>query len=603
MQSRARQITKSVLAILRTRISIAIIIFLCAFSVRVLVWHDTRLEVGKVQTGVTADYQRIAQLLEREGLRGFFSSSSELADLNNLGHPPGYSILIATVRNVFGGSQTVIQFLQIVFDAATAVIIFLLVAELFSLTAATLAGLFAALSPQLAWNSVLLLPDSLAVFPILLGVYLLARTRRAPRTILFIAAGVLFGLSCWLRANAMLLPIFVAAAVLLLHGRKYWRASLAVICGALVIILPLTIRNAVVFHRFIPVSLGAGQTFLEGIADYDPAGKLGIPNTDMGIMKQEAEMLQRPDYYGTLFKPDGVERERWRLRRGVSVIESHPLWFGSVMIRRAGSMLRLERVRLVSSSPAVTHSLDLTNVRPRMLDTANLLGQCAQSAGVKVSADNTSSNVFGNDARNGIQLSSCTLPVTEDRDYVFETAIRIQKGRIRLSMHKPNVSEIVEPIEGKDPTEQPFQTIRLPFVASGSSADFEVSNEASNAPPLLQIGETKLYELGPARFLWTRYVRIPLRGIQRLFVTAAFLPLALIGLGVTLFRKQMVALIVFSVVPLYYFTVQSAFHTEYRYVLAVNYFLFAFAAVALAAVIKSLATWITSWRAPARSTD
>ena len=554
--------------------------------------------------GVTADYQRIAQLVEREGLRGFFSSSSELADLNNLGHPPGYSILIATVHPVFGGPQTAIQFLQIVFDAATAVIIFLLVAELFSSMAATFAGLFAAFSPQLAWNSVLLLPDSLAVFPILLAVYLLARTRRAPRTIMFIAAGALIGLSCWLRANAMLLPLFVAAAVLLLHGRKHWRASLAVICGALIIILPLTIRNAVVFHRFIPLSLGAGQTFLEGIADYDPAGKLGIPNTDMGIMKQEAEMLQRPDYYGTLFKPDGVERERWRLRRGVSVIESHPLWFGSVMVRRAASMLRLERVRLVSSSPAVTHSLDLTNARPRLLDTADLLSQCSKSAGVKVSVDNTSSTVLGNDARNGIQLSSCKLPVTEGQDHVFETAIRIQKGRVRLSIHKPSVSEIVEPIEGKDSIAQPFQTIRLPFVASSGSIDFEVSNEASNAPSLLQIGETKLYELGPARFLWTRYLRIPLRGVQRLFVTAAFLPFALIGLGVTVFRKQTAALIVLSVVPLYYFTVQSAFHTEYRYVLAVNCFLFAFAAIALAAIIRPLTAWIISLqRAPARSDD
>jgi hypothetical protein len=68
------------------------LIFLLAFGVRVLSWHDTRLEVGKVQTVVVADYQRVAQLLRDGGLRSFFSSSSPLADLNNLGHPPGYSI-------------------------------------------------------------------------------------------------------------------------------------------------------------------------------------------------------------------------------------------------------------------------------------------------------------------------------------------------------------------------------------------------------------------------------------------------------------------------------------------------------------------------------
>src|SRR4029450_9143624 len=139
-------------------------------------------------------------------------------------------------------------------------------------------------------------------------------------------------------ANAMLLTVFVAMAVplmvrpsnsslsrsregdnLKLVGRP-WRFALAVVCGTLLIVLPLTLRNAFVFHRFIPLSLGAGQTFLEGIADYDHDGRFGIPQTDMGIMKQEAEIYQRPDYYGTLFNPDGVERERARLSRGWAVI-------------------------------------------------------------------------------------------------------------------------------------------------------------------------------------------------------------------------------------------------------------------------------------------
>src|SRR5437764_10638142 len=209
----------------RARLFVAIGLFSLAVTVRVLVWHDTRLEVGKVQSSVAGDYQRIAELFEREGLRGFFSSSSSLADLNNLGHPPGYPILIALSHSAFGKSETAVQFVQIVFDAAAAVVIFLLVAEFFSLTAATLAGLCAAFSPQLAWNSVLLLPDSLAVFPILLSVYLLARTRRAPRIIIFIAAGALVGLSCWLRANAMLLTVFFAAAVLVTRPTNFSLSS------------------------------------------------------------------------------------------------------------------------------------------------------------------------------------------------------------------------------------------------------------------------------------------------------------------------------------------------------------------------------------------
>ena len=190
--------------------------FSLAFGVRLLSWHDTRLEVGKVQTVVTGDYQRVAQLLRQGGIASFLSSSSPLSDLNTLGHPPGYSILMALIFSVFGESNTAVQFVQILCDALAAVVIFLIVAELLPLSAAVIAGMLAAFSPQFAWNSVLLLPDSLAVLPILLAVYCLARAARNPRLVTFIIAGALVGISCWLRANAMLLTFFLAAAVLLL---------------------------------------------------------------------------------------------------------------------------------------------------------------------------------------------------------------------------------------------------------------------------------------------------------------------------------------------------------------------------------------------------
>ena len=87
-------------------------------------------------------------------------------------------------------------------------------------------------------------------------------------------------------------------------------------------IAPLTIRNAVVFGEFIPVSLGAGQTLIEGIADYDTDGTLGLPQTDVELIRGEAETYQRPDYANSLFTPDGPARDRARLRRGFSVIRA-----------------------------------------------------------------------------------------------------------------------------------------------------------------------------------------------------------------------------------------------------------------------------------------
>src|SRR5437899_2061476 len=97
----------------RRRLAICLLIFLTAFGVRLLSWHDTRLEVGKVQTVVSGDYRRVAQLLREGGIAGFLSSSSPLSDLNTLGHPPGYSILTALICSAFGNSNAAIQSVQI----------------------------------------------------------------------------------------------------------------------------------------------------------------------------------------------------------------------------------------------------------------------------------------------------------------------------------------------------------------------------------------------------------------------------------------------------------------------------------------------------------
>ena len=592
----------------RARLIGGVAIFLLAFGVRILTWHDTRLEVGKIQTSVVGDYQRVANLIRDGGIRSFFSSTSALADLNNLGHPPGYSILVGGIYSIAGPSSSAVQMCQITADALCAVLLFLIVSELLPLSAGVLAGLLAALSPQLAWNSVLLLPDSISVLPVLLAVYALARALRNPRLLSFIIVGALIGLSCWLRANFMLLSLFGAAAVLLLVTNKRWQFALAVICGTLLIVLPLTIRNAIVFHRFIPLSLGAGQTFLEGIADYDKQGRFSIPSTDVGIMKQEAEIYQRPDYYGTLFNPDGVERERARLTRGVAVVRSHPIWFAGVMAKRASSMVRLERSRLISTEPAITHSTDdLDDRNGTVTSPQQLLSSAVTVPGadlvINTPPEPGTVLLEGNKEAYGPQLLAPEMPVKSDTDYLVTIPVWISVGRMRVSVVNASgniySSQIIEPLgspmdewrrlnpskyrELSDfESDQPEQLVKLPFVAVRDERVRVVwSNEASNEKPLVKIGVIALHQLGVAKYVWTRYPRLVIHAIQKVFITALVLPFAIIGLVILIWRRSTRPLVILSAVPIYFFLVQSIIHTEYRYVLAVAYFLFAFAGVTI----------------------
>ena len=439
----------------RQRLFILSLVFLTALGVRLMNWYGSRDKVSAVQTSVALNYKHQAKLIRENGLASLYDASSSTSNPDLLGHPIGYPILLSLIYRAASESDTATQLLQMMLDSLAAVVLCLIAFELFPTPVGIIAGLMAAFAPQFSWNSILLLPDSLATLPILLALLLIVQTRHRPtragvrilrpttNLLLLLAAGALIGISCWLRANALLLAPFLALSFPIIHKPgKRLRPALVLIGGACLVIAPLTIRNATVFGKFIPVSLGAGQTLIEGIADYNSDGSPGLPQTDMELIREEAAIFQRPDYAGSLFTPDGPERDRARLSRGLAVVRARPFWFFSVMVRRAASMMRLERTPL------------------------------------------------------------------------------------RLS-----------------------------------------STESSSTQNI---------------FHW------PLRTIQKLFITAVFLPLILIGAAVLIYQRQFRSLAILLVVPCYYFCTQSALHTEYRYVLVIHYFLFVLASVTIYSVIRQM---------------
>ena len=432
----------------RCKVLIVTLIFFTALGVRLLNWQSHHDEALAVQTSVALNYKHQATLIQANGVASLFDASSSTNNPDLMGHPPGYPILLSVMHRVGGQSDTATQFLQIILDSLSVVVIVLIAFEFFPAAIGLIAGLMTAFAPQFSWNSLTLLPDSLATLPILVAVLIITKTRQRryasgrSKLLSILIAGALIGVSVWLRANALLLGPFLAFLLLFVCKRgARLRPALVLLCGALLIICPLTIRNAVVFDKFIPVSLGAGQTLVEGIADYNTDGSLGLPPTDVELIRGEAETSKRPDYANSLFTPDGTERDRARLARGFAVVRAHPFWFAGVMIRRAASMLRLER-----------------------------------------------------------------------------TPLRLAATDSRVS-------------------------------------------------PLLQ---------------W------PLRIVQKLFITALFLPLTLIGAGIIVYRRQFQTLALLLAVPCYYFCMQSALHTEYRYVLVIHYFLFVLAAVAAYMIASSI---------------
>jgi len=356
---------------LTRKLLIVALIFFAALGVRLLNWQSHHNEALVVQSSVALNYKHQARLIQANGLGSLYDASSATNNPDLLGHPPGYPILLSFIYRTAGESDAATQGLQMILDSLSAVIVVLLAGELFPFAVGVIAGLLAAFAPQFSWNSLTLLPDSLAALPILLALLIIIKVGQAFLPVkgkmknkdrqeclsyaALFAAGALIGVSCWLRANALLLAPFLVLLLLFICKRgARLRPALILVCGALLVLSPLTIRNAMVFGKFIPVSLGAGQTLVEGLADYNSDGSIGLPQTDMELIRGEAEDSHRPDYANSLFTPDGVDRDRARLARGFSVIRAHPFWFAGVMVRRSASMLRLERtpLRLASNSVA-----------------------------------------------------------------------------------------------------------------------------------------------------------------------------------------------------------------------------------------------------------
>jgi hypothetical protein len=579
----------------RNLVVICLSVFAVATGVRLLQWQNNWHTIDKTMWRLTARYKDEAQPLLDGDLKSFLQGSTPAPDQGILMHTPGYPVLLAAIYKVSGPRDAAVRLFQILADAGAAVLVFLIAAELLPVAVGIIAGLLVAFSPQFAYSSLLLLPDAVSALPILLAVYLIARATKRPRLLTIIAAGAAIGLSCWLRANALLLAPFLGLLMLALFERgRRWRYAAALIASAVIVMAPITIRNAVVYRSFIPLSLSAGQNFTAGIADYDPEKRFGFEAYDDAACRQEALLWGRPEYALDLYRPDGIARDRARTARALAVIRSNKLWFLGVMLRRAATILENEQVPVVSVEPTVSNSLQITNETERAWanSPAELMASNTSSSGqaqLSLEEDGRALRVTGDDSSQGAQLASVPIKVERKSDYVLRLPVHAERGRMVIRVESADgrttlaSASIPDSLERGAPTEGSMTVLQLPFV--NASADqlrvVLVNAESKEERAAVLMGRAELFRLGPASYLWTRYPRTLVKVIQKFFKTAWLLPLMLIGLVLLALARRWRILTIVLAVPAYYLCVHPPMHFEPRYALAMHYFFAILVATAL----------------------
>lgn len=466
-----------------TKWMVALLIFLVSFAVKSLQAADVALWLGRPDQRVTSQqatfHSRAISIVKGDGL--LVPKKTDPSDTGLLGYAPGYPIFLASVYFVAGTGFSSAQMIQNAFNSISPALIFLISGLVISWRVGAVAGFLAATSNHLSYYSNLLMADSLAALPLLLAFYILVKAMRLGGSPFwpYALAGLMLSLSVWTRQNGLLLaPFFVIILTIIPARRRQILTRLALMTAVFYLaIAPITIRNYLIYDEFVPVGINLGIVLWEGIGETS-GDKYGAVVTDQEVAEQEAIIYNKPEYASSWATPDGIMRDRDRVKKSLNVIINHPLWYVGTMFKRMKQMVNYQ------------------SFEPFVLKHAQL--------------------------------------------------------------------EILE--------------ARL-------QAQLSTSGDAGSDTQAQAISDR-----GLAKHL--SWLRVPARAVQRM-ARQTMIYFILLG-AVAIFMASRRRALWILIVPLYYLIFQSAMHTEFRYALAMHYFLFVFAAV-----IWTLMGWV-AWNGAKR---
>jgi 4-amino-4-deoxy-L-arabinose transferase-like glycosyltransferase len=267
--------------------------------------------------------------------RGYRGMSVDVTDRDHLTayRPPGPSLVWAGLYVVFGHRYDVVRLTHCLLGAATVAVVYGIGRRCFSQSVGLLAAAAYAVYPTALLYATDLLSEPLG--NLLLSGFILACLGYAVRPTWgrAVFAGLLLGLTALTRSNAVfLLPLYLVWALWQFRSRpKQMALALLILVVAGATLGPWTMRNYLVFHRFVPLSTLGGGALLQGnnrVVVTDPIY--------YGTTYPETKL---PEYREALRAPDD-EFERERVARDLAVqwLRDHPEHWGFLVqakLRRA----------------------------------------------------------------------------------------------------------------------------------------------------------------------------------------------------------------------------------------------------------------------------
>ena len=257
------------------------LIFFSAFLLRLLFVILVPLDAGD-----TPEYDDYALNL----LGGFGFSA-------NIKRPPLYPLLLTFIYFFFGHNFLAVRIVQAILDAITCVLVYLLGKKIFQNKKTAFFGAsLAVVNPSLIASTSYILTETLTAFLLTSSMFILVKAWEEKRKRDWTVSGILLGLSTLTRPVTLLFPLFFGVKLFCSSKKKFAPALfISLFCLGMVLpISPWTVRNAIVFHKFIPVTTDAGYnlwvgSYLPWDGDYNWKDLSDMKNLVKGLSPIEAD--------------------------------------------------------------------------------------------------------------------------------------------------------------------------------------------------------------------------------------------------------------------------------------------------------------------------
>jgi 4-amino-4-deoxy-L-arabinose transferase-like glycosyltransferase len=202
-------------------------------------------------------------------------------------HPPGISLLIYVIHNIFAmRADILIQILGIIFDAITVGLVYWIGYTFFGIRVGFAASLAYSLFPPLIYySSASKTPDGLlSVFICgsLACVLQAIRSKGRHEVSWYVASGLILGLGSYLRPDYMLMPLFMGLG-LWMYTWHFWQSFAAMILVQMVVFMvlsPWAYRNHGISGRWVFTSSSVGATLITGLGEFHNPWGFGYTDGD-----------------------------------------------------------------------------------------------------------------------------------------------------------------------------------------------------------------------------------------------------------------------------------------------------------------------------------